>query len=194
MMKNVKAQTREEAVALGQMLMLRGYIRHVSNQPFMDANAFYTFVSHEKEREEYAEPTAKELKAIATAMQHPTRGIELKDRRDFLFSFQDTFTGIEAKIWMEKYLSSKNYYLYSAEQILETLKDRGVFYACNKKLGPFKPDKEIYAFFSVPLFLKFVFLFSLNHYFRANTKFLKVPMQNHLRLSVVIVFMALNKL
>lgn len=44
-MENMKEQTREQAVAIGQMLMHRNIIRHVTNtQPFADANYFYRFI------------------------------------------------------------------------------------------------------------------------------------------------------
>ena len=43
-MENVGEKNRERAVALGQMLMHRGIIRHVTNtQPFSDGNYFYRF-------------------------------------------------------------------------------------------------------------------------------------------------------
>jgi len=85
------------------------------------------------------------VKRLAAAMQHPTSGIPLKDRRR-LTVYKDTFLGIEAKEWMENYLdpSDKEH----AEEILQTLKDRGVFYNCYRKSAPFRADKEIYAFYS----------------------------------------------
>lgn len=44
-MENMKEQTREQAVAIGQMLMHRNIIRHVTNtQPFADGNYFYRFI------------------------------------------------------------------------------------------------------------------------------------------------------
>ena len=181
MMENVKTPTREEAVALGQMLMYRGIIRHVTNtQPFVDGNSFYRFSMDDHDpnaevkerRKKHNQPgtpgtpenqkpsrvfTPQEVKTIAEAMQHPTNGVELKDRRDFLHSYKDTFLGCEAKLWMEKHLGKHD--KPHAEEILQTLKDRGVFYSCNKKIGPFRPDKEIYAFYSV--FIPFSPLFNI---------------------------------
>ena len=44
MINNMGVASREEAVALGQMLMYRGIIRHVNNsEPFLDKYYFYRF-------------------------------------------------------------------------------------------------------------------------------------------------------
>ena len=45
LMENIHEPSREQAVALGQMLMRRSIIRHVTNtHPFVDGNHFYRFV------------------------------------------------------------------------------------------------------------------------------------------------------
>ena len=146
-MENVNEPDRERAIALGQILMNRGIIRHVTNtQPFADANYFYKFIMDDKlpvKKMEH-ELTPTEIKKISTAFQNPRTGIKLKDRREFIHIYKDTFLGSEAKAWMVNYLPGKM--KVHAEEILQTLKDQGVFYSPKKSNGPFRSDKELYVF------------------------------------------------
>lgn len=147
-MENVKEHTRERAVAIGQMLMHRGIIRHVTNtQPFIDGNYFYRFIMDDKipKKKLDRELSETEIQKISEAMKDSQSGIKLKDRRDnFFFSYKDTFSGIEAKTWMERYLPHKD--KEHAEEILQILKDKGVFYTCARKSSQFKADKELNSF------------------------------------------------
>lgn len=89
--------------------------------------------------------TPQQIKKIATDMQDSSIGVKLKDRRDFLHTYKDTFLGSEAKIWMQNYLPANE--KMHAEEILQVLKDDGVFSSCTKKpSSPFHADKELYAF------------------------------------------------
>lgn len=90
----------------------------------------------------------QQMKKMAMDMQDPHSGLKLKDRRDFLHTYKDTFLGCEAKIWMQNYLTGDD--KFHAEEILQVLKDDGIFTSCTKKSSaPFRADKEIYIFNSL---------------------------------------------
>lgn len=91
--------------------------------------------------------TIDEIRNIAAAIKHPSTGIRVKDRRDFLHTHKGTFMGCDAKVWMQNYLSKNE--KSQAEAYLQTLMDERVFCSCSKKNKQFRADKELYTFCSL---------------------------------------------
>ena len=147
LMENMHEGSREQAVALGQMLMRRSIIRHVTNtHPFLDGNYFYRFTMDDKQHKKRLERkiTPAEIQTLSKAMRDTNSGVRLKDRREFLHSYKGTFQGLEAKEWMVNHLPPKEKEF--AEDFLQLLKEKGVFSPISKKSGSFRSDKELYTF------------------------------------------------
>jgi len=59
-MIHMEVQTRAEAVAMGQLLVYRGKIRHISDsEPFQDKPIWYRFVDEDKDKKKAAKKEAK---------------------------------------------------------------------------------------------------------------------------------------
>jgi len=95
--------SRPEAVRLGQQLLERGLLQHVSDDiPFRDDYFFYQFRlgPREVQKTELQEKLEKlDLGVLVKNMREPN-GIEIKDRRFRLQVYADCFVGSEAVDWI----------------------------------------------------------------------------------------------
>jgi len=142
LVRELKLQDRQEAVAVGEMLMFRGIIQHVTNtEPFVDGYFFYRFTqderkAHKKELAKKVSPflyhiptlffNEQEIAGLADKMCNPKEGIEIKDRKYRLKKYQMCFVGSDAVDWMVKSLGFKN--RADAVALGRILFERGVFH------------------------------------------------------------------
>ena len=97
--------SRSEAVRLGQQLLERGFLQHVSDDiPFRDDYFFYQFrgelgLKDASKTELQAKLEKIDLGSLVKKMREPN-GLEIKDRRFRLQVYVDCFVGSEAVDWM----------------------------------------------------------------------------------------------
>eukprot|EP01102_Stenamoeba_stenopodia_P010919 TRINITY_DN332_c0_g4_i1.p1 TRINITY_DN332_c0_g4~~TRINITY_DN332_c0_g4_i1.p1 ORF type:complete len:710 (+),score=188.96 TRINITY_DN332_c0_g4_i1:281-2410(+) len=150
LMNHLSLPNRMEAIVIGQTLLHRDIIMHITNsKPFLDGSQLYRFKNfggmhtetHEKEKEkemETLEPgfralmskmTPKEFNDMLSKMSDRFVGLPIKTRKGYIRSHDFCFTGESAVDWlMNQYpedLSSRDL----ATQFAQLLLNRGDFVA-----------------------------------------------------------------
>jgi len=141
LMKNMDTASREEAVALGQLLMYRGIICHVANtEPFADKNLFYRFTEDASAGPEQREFSTEDVQKAAQAFQDPMTGVKLGDHKIKLRCYSRCFRAADAVQWMQNYLGTDS--TEDAEAMLQLIMQRGVFQNHVKRSARFKNSSD----------------------------------------------------
>jgi hypothetical protein len=129
MVKNLNLRTRQEAVAIGEILMQRGIIRHVlDTEPFADRYYFYAFADAIQHRQSVSTSSIEntEIQTLIKLMRDPIVGLNIQDRKWRFRKYPKCFVGSEAVSWMMDTLR-----LYSREEAVrigQLLIQRGVLH------------------------------------------------------------------
>jgi len=154
--KNVVGlRARKEAVAICQQLLDAGIFRAISKNRqgvFYDASVLYRFsadfVAGECEAgEEDHDILGDEIKITSDQMDDALlgmrEGVEVKKRRQFLWSYDDCFVASEGIDWLvEKFCISR----VQAVEVGQKMKSMGFFEHVSDSNAEFADNKELYRF------------------------------------------------
>lgn len=144
--------SRADAIALGQRVMDRGYLRHVvdTKKAFLDGYYFYVFEVQRVHESDRLRPLSKNMQFrslcdIVRAMTLPVTGVRIGTRKYHLLPYPEVFVGSEAVDWMLLNLPIRH--REEAVTLGQRMVDEGFIHHCVE--GVKKPFIDGYFFYQL---------------------------------------------